>query len=336
MRPLAVSMGDPAGIGLELIARVAADTDRPPFFLIGDPDALARAAARAGVAAPRLRVISDANDARSGEALDVLAIPLAREETPGAPDSANAPAVEAAIARGVEACLSGAASGLVTAPIGKATLYEAGFAYPGHTEFIGALTQDTPWPHPRGPVMLLAHDALKIALVTIHLSLADAARALTREKIVDVCRVTADALRRDFGVAKPRLALCGLNPHAGEGGSLGREEIEIINPAAAALRAEGIDATDALPPDTMFHAEARATYDCAIAMYHDQGLIPSKTLDFWRGVNATIGLPIVRTSPDHGAAYAIAGKGIARPDSVRAALDLAHAMAMKRAALARI
>lgn len=330
MRPIAVSMGDPAGIGLELIARIASRGSAPPFFLIGDSDALQRAAERASIARLALKPISRAEDAHAG-VLCVLEEKLAEAETPGAPARANAGAVERAIRRGVAACVSGAASALVTLPIAKAALYEAGFAFPGHTEFIGALTKDVAWPQTRGPVMLLANDALKVALVTIHKPLAEVSRALTIESIVNVGRVTAEALARDFGIAKPRLALCGLNPHAGEGGAIGREEIEIINPAAAQLRAFGIDATDALPADTMFHAEARATYDAALAMYHDQALIPSKTLDFWGGVNATLGLPIIRTSPDHGTAFEIAGKGVARDDSVRAALKMAHDMATRRA-----
>jgi len=323
MKPLAVSMGDPAGIGLELIARCA---DAPePFFLIGDPDALARAG---GPRTPHL--MANAADFK-GSAFNVLPEMLAHSETPGAPSAKNAGAVEAAIRRGVEACLAGDASGLVTMPIAKATLYEAGFKFPGHTEYVGALTESAPWPHARGPVMLLAHDHLKVALATIHLPLADVKPALTTQSIVQTCRVVAQALQRDYGIAAPRLALCGLNPHAGESGKLGREEIEIINPAAAQLRAEGVDASDARPADTLFHAEARAGYDAAIAMYHDQGLIPVKTLDFWGGVNVTLGLPIVRTSPDHGAGFDIAGKGVARADSVRAALKMAWAMAGRRA-----
>jgi len=317
-------MGDPAGIGLELIARCA---DAPtPFFLIGDPNALARAGGP-----PNPHIMANAADFKPG-AFNVLPEPLAHPETPGAPSAKNAGAVEAAIRRGVEACLARDASGLVTMPIAKATLYEAGFQFPGHTEYVGALTQSAPWPHARGPVMLLAHDHLKVALATIHLPLADVKPALTTQGIVQTARVVAQALQRDYGIANPRLALCGLNPHAGESGKLGREEIDIINPAAAQLRSEGINASDARPADTLFHAEARASYDAAIAMYHDQGLIPVKTLVFWGGVTFTIGLPIVRTSPDHGAGFDIAGSGVARPDSVRAALNMAWAIAQRRSA----
>jgi 4-hydroxythreonine-4-phosphate dehydrogenase len=327
--PLAVTMGDPAGVGLELIARIAAEPERPPFFVIGDAEALARAAARIDLRLPPIATIARAADAHTG-ALCVLHEALAIPETPGRPDSANAGAIERAIRRGVSACIDGEASALVTLPIAKSVLYDAGFAFPGHTEFIGALTENIPWPRTRGPLMLIAHDKLKVAPATIHLPLRDVATALTRDTIIHAARVLAESLTRDFGIAAPRIALAALNPHAGESGSLGREEIEIINPAAAALRALGYDVRDAAPADTLFHAEARAHYDGVVAMYHDQGLIASKTIDFWGGVNATLGLPIVRTSPDHGAAFDIAGQGVARADSLRAALRMAHAIAQRR------
>lgn len=331
MRPLAVSMGDPAGVGLELLARIVAEGGAPPFFLIGDQSAFERAAKTVSASLPRFKTISRADEAPDN-AFAILHEPLAMAETPGEPDPANARAIAGAIKHGVEACVSGAASGLVTLPIAKASLPDAGFAFPGHTEFIGDLTKDAAYEGERGPVMLLASPSLKVALVTIHMALRDVPRALTHERIVRVARIVAQSMQRDFGIAKPRLALCGLNPHAGEDGELGREEIEIIDPAAQSLRAQGIDATDAQSADGLFHAEARATYDVALAMYHDQGLVASKALDFWGGVNATIGLPIVRTSPDHGTAYALAGEGKARPDSVRAALNLAWEMAQRRAA----
>jgi len=322
-------MGDPAGVGLELIARVAAEGPVRPFFVVGDADALSRAAARIGVQLPKLETIASPAQAHR-DALCVLHEPLAREEQPGQPDAANAGAVERAIRRGVEACLAGEASALVTLPIAKSVLYEAGFKFPGHTEFIGALTQDAPWPQARGPVMLIAHEELRVALTTIHLPLRAVADALSVEGIVHTGRVLAEALMRDFAIAKPRLAMAALNPHAGEAGSLGREEIEIINPAAAALRALGHACASAAPADTLFHRDARTAYDGVIAMYHDQGLIASKTIDFWGGVNATLGLPIVRTSPDHGAAFDIAGRGVARADSLRAAMRMAHAIAQRR------
>ncbi len=331
MRPLAVSMGDPAGIGLELIARIAAEGGAPPFFLIADPGAFSRAAARAGVSAPAFTLIGKAEDAREGE-FSLLSQPLAMAEEPGAPDPVNADPIQDAIRRGVEACLSGGASALVTLPIAKAALYGGGFGFPGHTEFIGDLTKDIPWPHARGPVMVIASKALKVALATIHTPLAAVPSQITRARILHVGRVVHEALLRDFGIEKPRIALCGLNPHAGESGELGREEIDIINPAAALLRTEGLDISDARPADTLFHPEARAGYDAAIAMYHDQGLVAAKTIDIWGGVNVTIGLPIIRTSPDHGTAFDLVGKGMAKTDSVRAALDLAWEMAKRRAA----
>ena len=333
MKPLAVSMGDPAGIGLELAARVWSERGgAPPFFLVGDPDAFERACARIGAAKPKLNVVDDAQRL-AGEAgvLDVLHTPLAMEETPGEPDPVNARATTAAIERGVNAVKSGAAPALVTLPIAKAVLQGAGFGFPGHTEFIAHLTENDPWPHARGPVMMLAGATLKVALATIHTPLARVSSSLSRERIVLVGRVLGEALRRDFAMERPRIALCGLNPHAGEGGYIGREEIEIINPAAALLRAEGWDVSDARSADAMFHDAARAKHDAVLALYHDQGLIPIKTLHFWDAVNVTLGLPVIRTSPDHGTGFDIAGKGQARADSFRAALALAWSMAQQRA-----
>jgi len=333
MRPLAVSMGDPAGIGLELAAEVWADRQgAPEFFLVGDGDAFARACRRIGVTAPKLNIATRLDELSfSADALTVLDTPLAIEETLGAPDPVNASAVITAIERGVEAARSGAASALVTLPIAKSVLHDASFAFPGHTEFIAHLTEADAWDQTRGPVMMLAGPSLRVALTSIHVPLAEAVRTLSRERIAHVARVTGEALKRDFGVASPRITLCGLNPHAGEHGHIGREEIEIINPAAAMLRAEGWDVSDARSADVLFHEEARAGYDAVIALYHDQGLIPIKTLHFWDGVNITLGLPIVRTSPDHGTGFDIAGKGVARADSFRAALVQAAAMAARRA-----
>ncbi len=338
MKPLAVSMGDPAGIGLELAARAWATRDgaTPPFFLVGDPDALLRASKRAGIAPAKLRVVDGAASFGGDGELTILSAPLAVEEIPGEPSAANAPSTIAAIERGVAAVRDGAACALVTLPIAKRALQAAGFGFPGHTEFIAYLTKDDAWPktlknQARGPVMLLAGASLKVALATIHTPLARVAGELTTERIVHVGRMLGEALTRDFAIASPRIALCGLNPHAGEGGSIGREEIEIINPAAAHLRAEGWNVGDARSADALFHDGARASYDAAIALYHDQGLIPVKTLHFWDAVNVTLGLPIIRTSPDHGTGFDIAGKGIARTDSFRAALQLAWDMAERRA-----
>lgn len=334
MKPLAVSMGDPAGIGLELAARIwaARDSATPPFFLVGDADAFERACVRVGLPKASLNVVESADGAIAGvDTLTVLHTPLAIEETPGEPDPVNADATIDAIQRGVDAVRAGAASALVTLPIAKSVLHTADFGFPGHTEFIAHLTKDDPWTHARGPVMMLAGPSLRVALATIHTPLADVPRKLDRLMLVQIGRVVGEALRRDFGIVDPRIALCGLNPHAGENGSIGREEIEIINPAAAVLRTEGWQITDARSADAMFHEDGRRSYDAAIALYHDQGLIPIKTLHFWDGVNVTLGLPIVRTSPDHGAGFDIAGKGVARGDSVRAAMAMAWAIAERRA-----
>ena len=334
MPPLAVSMGDPAGIGLELAARVWSEkrAQAPPFFLVGDAGAFVRASARAGLPAPNLRVVETIESIdTNGEALCVLETPLAMEETLGEPDKANAASIIGAIEQGVAAVRAGKAAGLVTLPIAKAALYEAGFDFPGHTEFVAHLTQADAWPHARGPVMLLAGASLKVALATIHTPLAMVPGALSIARVAQTGRVLGEALKRDCGLAAPRIALCGLNPHAGEHGELGREEIEIINPAAALLRAEGFDVADARAADSLFHAEARARYDAVIALYHDQGLIPLKALHFWDAVNVTLGLPIVRTSPDHGTGFAIAGKGVARADSFLAALNMAADIARRRA-----
>ncbi len=334
MKPLAVSMGDPAGIGLELAARIwaARDNATPPFFLVGDAGAFERACARLGLAKPSLKVVDDLSAIDvGGDALCVLHTPLAMEETPGEPDPVNADATITAIERGVGAVRAGAASALVTLPIAKAVLHTADFGFPGHTEFIAHLTKDDVWPHAHGPVMMLASPTLRVALATIHTPLADVPKKLDRLMLLQTGRVVGEALRRDFGIDKPRIALCGLNPHAGEHGTIGHEEIEVINPAAAILRTEGWNISDARSADALFHEAARQTYDAVIALYHDQGLIPIKTLHFWDGVNITLGLPIVRTSPDHGTGFDIAGKGVARPDSVSAAMTMAWAMAERRA-----
>jgi 4-hydroxythreonine-4-phosphate dehydrogenase len=230
----------------------------------------------------------------------------------------------------VDFAVKGEVSGVVTAPISKAVLYKAGFKFPGHTEFLADLTADAPQTGVRGPVMMLTAKDLRVSLVTIHTPLKDVAAQITVDRVVHTARVTAEALRRDFGVAEPRLALAGLNPHAGEQGALGREEIDILAPAVQQLRAEGIQITDPKPSDTLFHDAARKTYDAAVCLYHDQALIPIKTLDFWGGVNVTLGLPIVRTSPDHGTGFEIAGKGVANPDSLIAAIRQGAEIATRR------
>ena len=328
--PLAVTPGEPAGVGVDLALGLwAARADEtPPFFLIDDPERVAARARLLGIAAP-LAPIDDPSEAQStfATALPVLRHGFPADSIPGRPDPANGPATVEAITRAVELVRAGRASAVVTNPIQKETLYQAGFGHPGHTEYLAALSGPDVV-----PVMLLASPELKVVPVTIHIPLAEVPRQLTTEKILSTARITAAALHRDFGIAGPRLALAGLNPHAGEGGALGREDSEVIAPAVATLRAEGIDARGPLPADTLFHEEARATYDVVLGMYHDQVLVPIKTLDFWAGVNVTLGLPFVRTSPDHGTALTLAGTGTARIDSLRAAAEMARAMARRRAA----
>src|SRR5712671_6041800 len=294
--PLAVTMGEPAGIGGEIALKAWLNRGDgvPPFYLIDDPDRLASLARRLGWPTP-IRSIDAPDQALAvfNDAVPVTPIGMAIHARPARPDPGDAPAVLHSIEAAVRDVRSGRAAALVTNPIHKDSLYRAGFHHPGHTEYLAELAGAG-----AAPIMMLA----------------------------------CPALRGDFGVGSPVLSVAGLNPHAGETGSLGREEIEIIEPAVAELRAAGIDARGPLPPDTMFHAEARSAYDAALCMYHDQALIPIKTIDFHGGVNVTLGLPFVRTSPDHGTALAIAGRGTARPDSLIAALRLAAEMAARRSA----
>jgi 4-hydroxythreonine-4-phosphate dehydrogenase len=266
------------------------------------------------------------------DAIPVLDIPLQAAVVAGQPSSSYAAQVIRCIETGAGLALSGAVSGLVTAPIAKAPLYAAGFKFPGHTEFLAELTAAHRVDGARGPVMLLQAGGLRCALVTIHSPLAEVSAQLTIEKIVTTGLVTAQALRKDYGIERPRLAVAGFNPHAGESGTIGREEAQVIEPAVRSLRDLGVDAGGPYPADSLFHAEARASYDGVICMYHDQALIPVKMLDFWGGVNVTLGLPIVRTSPDHGTAFEIAGRGLARADSLIAAIHLAADIADRRAA----
>jgi len=331
--PLALTLGEPAGVGPEIVVKAwqALRGAGPVFLAIGDYAALAGAPGSSGVLLKRVTSPADAA-ACFAEALPVLDLPLGAPATPGMPSAEAAPSVVQWIETAVRLTLGGEASGVVTAPIAKAPLYEAGFKFPGHTEFLGELTAAAPHAGERGPIMMLAAQDLKVTLVTVHAPLARVPTLLSREAIVHAARVTAQALRRDFGVAKPRLAVAGLNPHAGESGAIGREEVELVAPAIVQLRAEGVDATGPYPADTLFPAEMRTRYDAAVCLYHDQALIPVKMLDFWGGVNVTLGLPIVRTSPDHGAGFDIAGKGVARADSLIAAIRLAEAIARRRAA----
>ncbi|MEO1135172.1 MAG: 4-hydroxythreonine-4-phosphate dehydrogenase PdxA [Pseudomonadota bacterium] len=325
--PLALTMGEPGGVGPDITVSAwkALRSKGPTFFVIADP-ALFEANAINVIDTPGAAARTFSN------ALPVLPLSQTVTATPGAATPKNAKAVIESIEKAVALTIDGDASAVITNPIQKSALISAGFAFPGHTEFLAALTRHIPMPasRTRGAVMMLAGPELKSVPVTIHKSVASAARELTTDQIKQTTVVTAEALRHDFGIARPRLAISGLNPHAGEAGALGEEDGAIIAPAIEALRLEGVDAFGPLPADTMFHPEARTHYDAAICMLHDQALIPAKTLAFHEAVNVTLGLPIIRTSPDHGTALDIAGKGVARPDSLVAAIRLAAAMAERR------
>jgi len=329
---LALSCGDPSGIGPEIaIAAWAmrAELRVPPFFLLADPQLIAARAALIGANQPI--TISSPEKAASifDDALPVISLENRHTDQPGVPLASNAAGTIEAIERAVALTLAGKARGVVTCPIAKKPLYEAGFAFPGHTEFLAHLAAQH-LGHAVTPVMMLAGPLLRAVPVTIHIALARVPAILDTQTILDICRITATALKSQFGIANPRLAIAGLNPHAGEGGTMGMEDENIVRPAVETLRAEGIDARGPLPADTMFHAAARASYDVAICMYHDQALIPAKTLGFDDSVNVTLGLPFVRTSPDHGTAFDIAGTGKAKPDSLIAALRLARELAANR------
>lgn len=329
--PLAVTMGEPAGIGgeLTLMAWRQRRERGPQFFALDDPERLQALSQRTGLQAP-IRIIDRPEQASAifADALPVLPVTLPVAVAPGKPDAQAAKAVIASIDRAVELARSGQAAAVVTNPIHKAALYGAGFRFPGHTEYLLELAGGPGSGH--RAIMMLASEVLRVVPVTVHMALRRAVEALTTDMIVEAGAITAQALARDFGIAEPRLAVAGLNPHAGEGGALGDEEKHIVTPAIRALQAMGIAATGPHPPDTMFHAEARAGYDAALCLYHDQALIPLKTLDFFGGVNVTLGLPFVRTSPDHGTAFDIAGSGRANPQSFVAALDLAARLSRQR------
>jgi 4-hydroxythreonine-4-phosphate dehydrogenase len=330
VRPLALTMGDPAGIGGECTLRAwLARRDGYPFVALDDPTHLNELARRLRLHVPIVPVAdADAAVRVFPNALPVVAMPLANTPRPGDPDPANAAQVVGSITRAVAMALSGQAGAVVTNPINKAALYATGFAYPGHTEFLAALTGV-----PGQEIMMLASPMLRVVPVTVHVSLRDAIAMLTPELIAAAARTTNAALVRDFGIPHPRLAIAGLNPHAGEQGAIGKEEATLVMPAIDRLRAEGLDVSGPWPPDTMFTRIARTRYDAAICLYHDQALIPVKTLDMDHGVNVTLGLPIIRTSPDHGTAYDIAGQGIADPTSLLAALDLAADLVQRRSFL---
>ena len=328
--PLALTMGEPAGIGGELTLlawRCRQAAALPPFFALDDPTRLDRLAAVLGWPVP-LRPIAAPEEAAAvfSDALPVLPVALPSAVVAGRPDPANAPAVIEAIRRAAALAGAGRAAALVTNPIQKETLYAAGFRHPGHTEFLAEVAGGVE------VAMMLACPELRVVPATVHLPLGRAVAALSVDKIVAAGRIAAASLARDFAIARPRIAVAALNPHAGEGGALGREEIEIIAPAVTALRAAGIDAQGPAPADTLFHPAARRRYDAVLCMYHDQALIPLKTIDFAGGVNVTLGLPFIRTSPDHGTALDIAGRGKADPASLVAALKLAGEMAQRRSA----
>ena len=333
MPPVAVTMGDPAGIGLDiLITALSRDKtgELPSLVLVADPSVVAE---RARLLGCRIALKILAADAASLEPvsgqLTVLPVACAAPVIPGRPDAANGPATIKSIELSVRIVQAGRASALLTNPIAKHVLRDAGFAHPGHTEFLGELAHLL-WGVAAHPVMMLVAPELKVVPVTVHMPLASVPSHLTQALIVEAGVATARALGADFGITGPRLAVCGLNPHAGEGGLLGNEERTVIAPAIEALRSAGISTSGPHSADTLFHAAARQTYDAVLAMYHDQGLIPLKTLAFDEGVNVTLGLPFVRTSPDHGTAFGIAGSGRATPTSFVAALNLAHAMARRR------
>ena len=319
--PIALTCGDPAGVGPEVSLKAwQALQGEVDLFWIGDPRHLPAGTPFAEITEPA--------EARAvgATALPVLRHDFAAPATPGTPDLANAPATVAVIERAVTLVQSGAASAVCTNPINKKVLKDgADFAYPGHTEFLAALGGVD------RVVMMLACPELRVVPVTIHIPIADVPAALTPDLLEETARITVAAMIRDFGMPAPRVAVVGLNPHAGEGGAMGHEDIDVIAPVVARLRAEGIDIHGPRSADTMFHAEARAGYDVALCMYHDQALIPIKTIDFASGVNVTLGLPFVRTSPDHGTAYDIAGRGVADARSLIAALRLAQDMAKARA-----
>jgi 4-hydroxythreonine-4-phosphate dehydrogenase len=319
-------MGDPAGIGPDIALMAWADRARlrlPPFAVFGDPGMLRERADHLGLP-PELATVSDFGAAAKVFMRALPVIPV------GMAGSGKDTAVIAAIEQAAAAVIRGEALALVTNPIAKKTLQQANRRYPGHTEFLAALAEKHNVGRIYQPVMLLASDLLKVVPVTVHVPLAAVPKLLTLQLLLDTIRITAAALERDFGTARPRIAVAGLNPHAGEGGLMGGEEQSIIAPAIAALTAEGLIVTGPHSADTLFRAEMRTTYDVAIAMYHDQALIPLKTLAFDHGVNVTLGLPFVRTSPDHGTAFDIAGSGKARPDSFIAALRLAAELGSRR------
>jgi 4-hydroxythreonine-4-phosphate dehydrogenase len=327
-KPLALTVGEPAGIGPDITIQAwlrRNELKLPAFYLLGDRDFVSHRAKRLGLELKLADVSAEEASDAFAEALPVVATGNETTAQPGRPDETSAGAAMASIRQAVGDVVAGRASAIVTNPIAKSVLYRAGFRHPGHTEYLAELAATNG--HTPQPVMMLWSPALVVVPVTIHLSLRDAIAQLSSDLIVTTARIVDAALKARFGLVNPRLAISGLNPHAGEDGSLGIEDKNIVTPAIEILRSEGIEVRGPLPADTMFHEAARKTYDCAICMYHDQALIPVKTLAFEEAVNATLGLPFVRTSPDHGTAFDIAGTGKADPSSLIAALRLAARMA---------
>jgi 4-hydroxythreonine-4-phosphate dehydrogenase len=327
-KPLALTSGEPAGIGPDITIKAwlrRNELKLPPFYLLGDRDLLNERAKTLGLKIKLADVRAEDALCTFGDALPIVATGHAATARAGRPDDTSADAAMASIRQAVADVAAGRASAVVTNPIAKSVLYRAGFRHPGHTEFLAELAA-TKGRTPQ-PVMMLWSPALVVVPVTIHLALRDAIARLSSELIVSTVRIVVADLKTRFGLANPRLAVSGLNPHAGEEGSLGTEDQTIVAPAIEMLRSEGIEIRGPLPADTMFHDAARKTYDCAVCMYHDQALIPVKTLAFEEAVNVTLGLPFIRTSPDHGTAFDIAGSGRANPSSLIAALQLAARMA---------
>ena len=328
-QPLALTLGEPAGIGPDITLaawRRRVELDLPAFYLLGDPQCLARRAERLGLDVP-IEIATPATAAAAfAHALPVVPLDLPATAEPGKPDATSAPAAIASIDRAVADVLAGKAAAIVTNPVSKSVLYRSGFNDPGHTEYLARLSFEQTGV-PAWPVMMLWSPEVAVVPVTIHVPLHEVPQRLTRDLIFETGRVVARDLTDRFGIAHPRLAVAGLNPHAGEDGTLGKEDSTIVRPAVERLIADGIDARGPLPADSMFHEAARKTYDAALCMYHDQALIPIKTLAFDHAVNVTLGLPFVRTSPDHGTAFDIAGSGKADPSSLIAALKLAARLA---------
>lgn len=324
-RPLALTLGEPAGIGLDITLAAWRRRDElklTPFYFLADPAFVARRAKRMAPDLTIAVVEPAAAWTAFKTALPVVDIGVPVSAEPGHPDQSSAPAALAAIRRAVADVCAGAAAAIVTNPVAKNVLYRSGFPEPGHTEYLGKLAEESTGA-PVQPVMMLWSPELAVVPVTIHLPLKEVVAKLTADLVVETGRIVAHDLHERFGIARPRLAVAGLNPHAGEDGALGDEDLTLVRPAVERLRAEGIDARGPLPADSLFHEAARASYDVALAMYHDQALIPIKTLAFDHAVNVTLGLPFVRTSPDHGTAFDIAGTGRADPTSLIAALELA-------------